>query len=304
MNFNTDHFLRKIAKNEVSNEEQIAFRKWLLNLTPQQQEQVLNKFELIHADITADQKFEPLPLPNINYQEKKKQIKYYAVAATISILLIAFFGLLIMLRGPKVTEFQSNSKGKTMNLEDGTAVKLMPNSSLKVSFNEDFRNIELTGEAVFKVKKDKKRPMIVTTEGVTTTVLGTTFHIKQSDRGLLVNLIEGSIKMNHNNLENIIAPGQQWYLDRSHNKSYLFEAKSTDFNEVKFENEPLEKIIAYIEMRYNVDFSFNKKDLQECKISITLGNSPLLTSLELIEFATALKFDRSDNYFKVSGKCN
>ncbi|PTB97686.1 hypothetical protein C9994_01540, partial [Marivirga lumbricoides] len=177
-------------------------------------------------------------------------------------------------------------------------------SKLKIHFTEDFRNIELQGEAFFQVAKDKTRPMIVTTEGVATTVLGTTFHIKQWKRGVLVNLIEGSIKVTHNDLQNKIAPLQQWYLDRSKNKSYLFKAKNEDFKEVKFENEPLEKIISYIEMRYDVDFDFHSKDLQECRISITLGNSPLLTSLELIEFATTLQFDRSGNHFKILGKCN
>ncbi len=304
MKYNTESFLSKIIKNEASEEEQSAFRTWLLQLDENQQKQVLDKFEIIHEVLTKDQVFEPLPTPILNFGTKKSNRKYYALAATISLLIVSIITFLFLIKAPKAIEYYATSESKTMNLDDGSAVKLMPNSSLKISFDENFRNIELEGEAVFMVAKDKNRPMIVTAEGVTTTVLGTVFHIKQSERGLLVNLMEGSIMVSHNDLKHKISPSQQWYLNRSNNKNYLFKAKNTDFKEVRFENEPLEKIIAYMEMRYDVDFDFSYKQLQQCKISITLGNSPLLTSLELIEFATSLKFDRSDNYFKVSGKCN
>lgn len=304
MRYDSDHFLRKIATNQVSREEHYTFKNWLLNLPPEQQRQVLDRVEWFHLEVTQNQLFKSLPLPVINDTKRVKRKKYYGIAATVSLVLLSAITVLFILKPPHEVEYYTSSERKIMELDDGTQVELMPKSSLKVFFTKGHRRIELEGGALFKVFRDENRPMSVITEDVTTTVLGTTFHIKQLTKGLLINLIEGSISVNHQGEEEKIAPNQQWYLDRSTGKSFTFDARDPDFKEVRFENEPLEKIIAYLEMRFNLDSSYSLSQLKNCKISITIGNTPLSTSLELIEFATALTLKRNGNVLEVFGKCN
>ncbi|MEM9859247.1 MAG: FecR domain-containing protein [Bacteroidota bacterium] len=304
MKYNTDQFLRKLATDDVSVEEHEAFKNWLMHLPLRQQKQILDRFEIIYSQTNQNNIFKSLPLPNLKRKNSQKLKRYYGIAAAISIVLLSAFTILSVLQSPEQIEYHTSSEGKTMKLEDGTQVELMPNSSLTVSFTKNSRQIELAGEALFQVVRDEDRPMRVTTEGVTTTVLGTTFRIKQMAKGLLVNLIEGSISVSHQEVETKIAPSQQWYLNRSTGKSFTFNAKNKDFKEVRFENEPLEKIIAYLEMRYNLDSSPDFSELKKCQISITIGDMPLSTCLELIEFATALSFKRSGNRLEVFGTCN
>jgi ferric-dicitrate binding protein FerR (iron transport regulator) len=68
---------------------------------------------------------------------------------------------------------------KTLVLDDGSTVYLQPNSSLQYDqpFASNRRLLQLTGQAFFKVAKDAARPFTVTSGGLTTTALGTSFWI-------------------------------------------------------------------------------------------------------------------------------
>jgi ferric-dicitrate binding protein FerR (iron transport regulator) len=66
----------------------------------------------------------------------------------------------------------------SMVLPDGTSVLLNAGSTLKypVSFQQEDRRVELTGEAYFDVTKDKEGPFIVSTSDIAVHVLGTSFN--------------------------------------------------------------------------------------------------------------------------------
>ena len=77
---------------------------------------------------------------------------------------------------------KSNPDGRktTFELPDGTRVNLNAASELK--YVDDIENskriVYLTGEAFFDVAKDKTKPFMVITKGISTTALGTSFNIK------------------------------------------------------------------------------------------------------------------------------
>lgn len=94
--------------------------------------------------------------------------------------------------------------GKKTNyrLPDGTVVWL--NSGTSISFAENFqgaeRNIELTGEAYFEVKKDSLRPFRVKAGDIVVTALGTAFNVKSHNKANLeVSLKEGKVKVENKN---------------------------------------------------------------------------------------------------------
>ncbi|MCX2453339.1 FecR domain-containing protein [Pedobacter sp. PLR] len=65
-------------------------------------------------------------------------------------------------------------------LEDGSTVKLSPNSSLRYPkpFPAQHRQLILSGEARFDVAPDKNRPFSVFSSGIKTTALGTSFLVR------------------------------------------------------------------------------------------------------------------------------
>ncbi len=108
----------------------------------------------------------------------------------------------------------SNPRGKVCRvvLPDGTAVWLNADSHL--SFPERFtgstRDVSLSGEAYFEVRKDARHPFVVTTEHMTTTVHGTVFDVcAYPSRATRVTLFEGSVAVKGSTGgERFISPGQ------------------------------------------------------------------------------------------------
>lgn len=94
--------------------------------------------------------------------------------------------------GPEVIE-RSNSTNKiiSFSLEDGSVVELAPRSTIKfhqpLAVNNK-RDVQLTGQASFKVASDKMRPFAVSTGGISTIVLGTYFTIKAFDADDIISI--------------------------------------------------------------------------------------------------------------------
>lgn len=92
----------------------------------------------------------------------------------------------------------NTSKAVAVVLEDGTSVALAPNSTIKFYkplVVNNRRDVQLIGQASFKVAKDKSKPFTVVADGIATTALGTFFTIKAFDTSntIRVALHEGKV---------------------------------------------------------------------------------------------------------------
>jgi len=126
-------------------------------------------------------------------------------AAAVLLLLLGFWGWDKVSRSGKMIAYKhiSNPKGTVSKvmLPDSTEVILNANSSLSyaVDFSEN-RELQLTGEALFKVSKDETHPFIIhTAGGIHTKVLGTSFTIRSYDNlpETRITVISGRIQVQH-----------------------------------------------------------------------------------------------------------
>lgn len=105
------------------------------------------------------------------------------------------------------------SKVIDIGLSDGSHVWLNAGSSLTypVPFTGNERTVDLQGEGYFEVAKDKSRKFIVSSEGVTTEVLGTHFnvHAYSNEPSICITLLEGSVRTSNKSNMVVIKPGQQ-----------------------------------------------------------------------------------------------
>lgn len=95
---------------------------------------------------------------------------------------------------------RSGDYGKSLvTLPDGTIVYLNAKSSLTYSqdFGRESRNVELSGEGFFEVKKDIKKQFTVKTGFMDITVLGTKFNVyAYQDKDIVeMSLVEGSVNI-------------------------------------------------------------------------------------------------------------
>lgn len=149
-------------------------------------------------------------------------------------------------------------------LSDSTEVWLNAMSELRfpVVFQGDLREVYLSGEAFFKVKRDEARPFVVRTEWFDTRVLGTSFNVCAYREASLshVTLCSGVVRVNDaRQPEHVfeLVPGEQMVykqedqsMDIHRVDPSIYMAWTTGF--FQFENSTLEEVFDILQRWYRV----------------------------------------------------
>jgi transmembrane sensor len=221
-----------------------------------------------------------------------------AVAAVVSVLVLTN-----VLRpeantiSPVVCSNVSNetTQVKSVFLPDSSSVKLNSNSSIKYSYNNKSgeRNVALTGDAMFSVKKGKQ--FEVDFDGGTVKVLGTTFYVSAySEDRVQVDCVEGVVE--------VTLDGQVFKLTKGKGVK-VFEGKVTgpyDCNTVEVKERiegifiwnkvDVAELIDFIGNRFGYKIVYNTKDLNR-----NFSGKVDLNNLEegLLVISTAMGIDYS-----------
>ncbi|MFL9844855.1 FecR family protein [Flavobacterium rhizosphaerae] len=122
---------------------------------------------------------------NIQKATLRKRRQYYKLAVAASIVLCMFAGAAYQFLYNTVPAQIVATKTfptdiRLLRLNDGTRVWVNENTEIKYpkEFTGNERRVTLKGEAFFEVAKDATKPFIITSGGITTTVVGTSFTIK------------------------------------------------------------------------------------------------------------------------------
>lgn len=192
----------------------------------------------------------------------------------------------------------STGYGETYStvLADGTKVWLNSSSSIKfpVAFTNPERKVEITGEAYFEVAKDPAKKFIVTSNDLSTEVIGTHFNINgyRDEAAVKVTLFEGSVRVSAQNTpgSRVLKPGQQAQLKTDHlsvindiNTDEVIAWKEGLFH---FESANLTTILRQFARWYNIEIIYqvpasNEKFFIMMSRNTTLSN--VLKSLQANE---------------------
>lgn len=124
---------------------------------------------------------------------------------------------------PEIKIHHTGTTVRLIRLDDGSLVKLSPNSSLQYQqpFPSHARHLTLTGAATFDVAPDQKRPFTVSGQGINTTALGTSFRVIAWERRKVeVRLFHGKVRVSAQPgitqkifPDMVLYPGQQFRYD-------------------------------------------------------------------------------------------
>lgn len=154
-------------------------------------------------------------------------------------------------------------------LDDGTEVWLNADSKLKypIAFSGESREVILSGEAYFDVKKDA-RPFVVSLECGDITVLGTSFGVSAyPGYPNYTTLVKGSVRFTSLRQEQVVlTPGEQAIVDISG----TLEKRNVDVEEFVgwkdgmfiFKDKPLAEIMKILERWYGVNVIFQDERLK------------------------------------------
>ncbi|MBO9586121.1 MAG: FecR family protein [Flavobacterium sp.] len=268
-------------------------------------EKLWNETPDSHSDDVKENSWEEFHAKT--FAEKKRRFKPWHLYAAASVLLFALIGTGIYFNNGTLAESavvaentieNTTSVIKFVFLPDSSRVELAPNS--KIIYGNDFalnRKIQMCGEAYFKVKKDKQHPFQVFCDETTTTVLGTSFIVKESkNEEVTVELFEGSVQMN------VKGKTQKWILKPGEKFTYGNQTASvTEFSPfIDFDNQKLSTVSLYIEETYGYKVSLPKEN-QDQKITIRINKKEdLKTILQLLSEMYNLNFEINEDLKEIT----
>lgn len=195
--------------------------------------------------------------------KKISSLFYYAAASVILLIVSGIFFYLSQRTevqpAPQATIIKTQPQAhKYLMLPDSSMVVLNEGSSLTFrDFAGKTREVQLSGEAFFDIKRDAQRPFIVHTGRVKTTVLGTAFNIRTDTANhITVTVTRGKVKVEDGNHPvALLIPNQQVTVDTLSGVSNNATVEASDViswsqQGLKFNDSPLAEVALAIEMRF------------------------------------------------------
>jgi len=189
---------------------------------------------------------------------------------------------------------------RNLTLIDGTEVWLNSGSRLTYStrFDKSHRQVEVDGEAYFKVVKDDQNLFTVLVGNSKVIVHGTAFNVKsyKSEKKCEVVLIEGSVEYVNSRKIIFIEPGERitetiasgdLVIDHVDTEKFIFWISGKAY----FEKQTLVDLVSVLEKWYEVEFEFANDTAKSYKFTGMINREQTLDyTLKIIEMTNKVKF--------------
>ncbi|MFI1745392.1 FecR family protein [Thalassobellus sediminis] len=192
----------------------------------------------------------------------------------------------------------------TIELPDASSVSLNA-KSLLVFNKKDWKNereVELQGEAFFKVAKGSSFSVITKLGAVT--VYGTQFNVKQRNNYFEVICYEGLVGVTHNSHETKLKPGDSFLIIDGEIIAKEKENRTTPSwlnNESTFKSLPYKTIIAEFERQYDVNITLINIDSTKLFTGSFTHNN-LEVALKSISLPLHLTYSKTNNTIILKGE--
>ena len=314
-----EHIQNKLQNPNCPENETI--QNWLNNDTDNQT--VLDDLKVIYS-ITGNIPEPFIPQKDLAWQKIRERISTHRTGIVQIMLRIAASILLIALGAGgslflqnrhtdnSLTEVYSPYGHKTrIVLPDSSQVWLNGNSRIK--YGADFaqtRNVQLTGEALFKVTKNSHSLFTVKSENLRLEVYGTTFNVKSYPEDIVseIALVEGSVGLFHDKqLLKKMIPGEVISYDAHENKfssrrGNIDQITSWRADELIIENETFENMTKYLERWYGVEIILDESLKQNLRLSFKVKTESLIELLSIINHITPVAYEINGKQVKIYKK--
>lgn len=184
----------------------------------------------------------------------------------------------------KVEEINSvlTFNGKQLiHLPDGSTIILNDKSSITYDqndFNNKTREVILSGEAYFDIKRNEKKPFIVHTGKVNTKVLGTAFNINAYNTSIKVTVTRGKVQVGDlKRVYGIITPNQQIVVNKStlvYEQNNVNAATAVEWksNYLILDDLNMKDAVALISQKYKVQILLSNEKIRNCRITASFLN--------------------------------
>ncbi len=195
-------------------------------------------------------------------------------------------------------------------LPDSTVVWINSGSEVRYNnqFSENNRDIELIGEAFFKVSENTELPLIVHSQELRVKVLGTEFGVIAYPEESTVQVIleKGKVELTsntHSSFRHEMKPGELANFNKEKKELTLSNVNTELFTSwkdgmINIYNLPLNELVLKLEKRYNQKFEVDNA-IKNLPYTFTIKNENLNNILSLMEKITPVDVVQSGNVIKL-----
>lgn len=271
----------------------------------------------VHLNKTNKESFEASVMSQLNFEPEIRKSKYRrlylrvaSIAAVVFFCMTCGIAYLYTTQPNETFTYSAQSVPVEYLLEDGTKVTLNKNSSLTYSsnFGEKRRDVKLTGEAFFKVAKDKAKPFAVEALGTKTEVLGTSFNVRADAQTNEVSttLLEGSVKFMADNCEVKLKLGEEIVYNGKSNQ-YALAKTDLQFNTAwisgrfKYTNMTFAGLIEKLEKIYQLKITVTDKSVANRIVSASfITDEPVENILDALKAELKYNYKMDSNQIIIS----
>jgi len=329
----TSELLKRYLEGDLNEEEVEAVEEWyaqlpnpeVYGLPPFDRNQHLNK---VHSEINlleneTDTLLQPIKTHGIGWR--------YVAAAML--LLAAFAGYNFLSSSERSpiekqlasTSVISNHSKQIMRymLPDSSVVWLNPNAELTFG-TEDFtlehRQVEISGEAFFEIKRDEARPFQVGVDKMNIEVLGTSFHVNatpgktQYEVAVITGKVAVSTAENSNREKNnvVLLPEEKAVFEVTSGELTTTRLPEKSDHAVTwrnvsltFDDVTLGEVVQRLEAKFGVTIELRNQALNTCKLKAVFENQKLVEILEITSEMLEMKYEIDEDIIRLDGNgCN
>lgn len=195
-------------------------------------------------------------------------------------------------------------------LPDSSVVWVNSGSTIKYNnhFSASNRDIELVGEAFFKVKHNADLPLVVSSSGLQVKVLGTEFSVSDypEESNIQVVLEKGKVELSSAadvTFRKEMKPGELASFDKTMKKLSVGNVNTNLYTSwkdgmINIYNLPLNELVIKLEKRYNQKFEVDDA-IKNMPYTFTIKNEDLSSVLRLMEKITPVIAIQDKNVIKL-----
>ena len=321
------NLITKKLSSEITTDEDKRLQMWLSS-DPENQSvfdsylATWNEMDKVEGKTSKDLDLEWARLEEtIEFEDEEKGAKerslfpnVYRYAAAILILAVSVFIVYFFINIQGTEQLVAQKEIQEVKLAEGSIVTVNSNSTLLYpkKFQQDKREVELSGEAFFEVAKDPNRPFIIHADNIQVEVLGTSFNVKAYKGQGKIEVTVSSGKVAVFAIDNpdervVLIKGEKAVFYKSSTKIEKSLNEDINFNswktrEIIFEDTPMLEVIRIINEIYKSDLILKGDQLNDCPITVKFDDQSLESVLKVLQKTFDLRIEKKGNKVEVSGE--
>jgi transmembrane sensor len=189
-------------------------------------------------------------------------------------------------------------------LDDGTVVRIAPNTRLRVMLGPATREVFLEGRAFFAVARDPSRPFRVRTADGQATVLGTRFEVDTRDDGFRLLVVDGRVAVSRRDQEVELGAGEMGLATRDGPASVTRVSDPEALLGwmgafVAFESTPLHRVARELQIRLGIEVEIADPRIRDRTVTAWFGEEDRDDVLRVICRTAQVQCEQVGTVFRI-----